>query len=173
MNDKLKEKLKSALRENADSQTAEIKTQTLAKSVFIILCIVFFVILTGTYFLNPYSELGPQGKIKSPPAGSETGKEVRVIGETKNIEPGQYIWLVVDKPEIGLCWPKMSVKPNTKFSTTILEEGPKGDFMLSKYVLNEIIHSQWKEWQDRDMFGGVNMPPKSKRLDSIKLVLKN
>ena len=57
--------------------------------------------------------------------------------------------------------------------TTILEEGPKGPFILSMYVLNKNFHNQWKVWQDRKIFGGLHLPPDSKRLDSVNLILVN
>lgn len=84
MSNELKEKFRQAVLENDDSQPVEIENQTLPKSVFIIPCIVFFVILTGTYFLNPYTVEGPQGKINSPSAGSKIGREVQVAGEVKS-----------------------------------------------------------------------------------------
>ncbi len=46
----------------------------------------------------------PCGKIISPTAGTITGTKVKVTAETKNLEVGQYVWLVGDKPDIGLCY---------------------------------------------------------------------
>ena len=172
MNDNLKERIKQALKEGTNSESAEIEKKPLPRSIFIIPGFVFAVILIGTYLLSSQIKAGPQGKIKSPVVGSETGKVVRVVGETKNIEPGQYVWIVVDKPEIGLCWPKVPIDANTKFSTTILEEGPKGPFSLSLYVLTEHFHKQWTEWKNQEIFGGLPMLPESRRLDLIRLVLK-
>ncbi len=173
MKNNLKDKFKQALKENANPDPVELEKQSLPRSIFIIPSIAFIVILFATYLINPYAGIDFQGKIESPKAGSETEKEVKVIGETKNIEPGQYIWLAVDKPGIGLCWPKTHIASNTKFSTTILEEGPKETFFISLYVLNENFHNQWKDWQNRKIFGGVHLPPESKRIDSIELILKD
>ena len=172
MNGKIKEELKEALKDNAALDQIGSKKQSIPKSIFIILAIAFIVILLGTYLLNPYAkDSGPYGEIISPIAGTEIGNIVKIVGETKNIESGQYIWLAVDKPGIGSCWPKKYVPGNTKFSTSILEEGPKGVFTLSLYILNENFHKQWKEWQGKKIFGGVHLPSESKRLDSAKLIL--
>ena len=170
MNDSLKKQFKQAIIENTETNSFQLEKQSLPISIFIIPGIFFTLILAATYFLNPYSNTGPIGKIKTPKVGSVTQKEFKVVGETRNIESGQYIWLAVDKPGIGLCWPKVQIAANTKFSTSILEEGPKGSFTLSIYILNKNFHEQWKGWQDRKIFGGLHMPPKSKRLNSVKLV---
>ena len=107
MNDSLKEKFKQALKENADPEPEESVKKKLPRSIFIIPSIVFIIILSATFLINPYSKSGgPYGKIKQPSIGSTITGEVEVVGETEDIEPGQYIWLAVDKPDIGLCWPK-------------------------------------------------------------------
>jgi len=170
MNEIIKEKFKQAIAENTESKSDEFSR--LPKSVFIIPGIVFITIIAATYFFNPYSNLGPIGKIEMRIAGSKTGKEVKVVGETRNITEGQFVWLAVDKPGIGLCWPKKLIAANAKFSTTILEEGPKEEFTLSLYMLDENFHKQWKEWQDHKIFGGLHLPPETKRLKSVRLILK-
>ena len=172
MNDELKEKFRQAVQENIDSKKIEQKNSRLPKSIFIIPGFVFILILSVTYLLKPYSyseTRRPYGKINSPDKGTKTGGIVNVSGETKNIGVGEYIWIAVDKPGIGLCWPKVCVKGNTKFSTTIFEEGPKGEFILSMYILNENFNQQWK---NHEILGGLHMPPDSKRIESVKLLLK-
>lgn len=174
MKEVLKKKLKEAMVESVAANNNNFDDQSLPKSIFIIPTIVFILILIGTYFLNPYSNVasGPHGKIELPKKGTTTGKEVRVIGETRNIQEGQYIWLAVDKPDVELCWPKKHIASNTKFSTTILEEGPEGEFILTLYALNENYRKQWREWQDREIFGGLPIPPKNKKLTMISMTLK-
>jgi hypothetical protein len=49
-------------------------------------------------------------------------KEIKVVGETKNVNVDQYIWLAFDNPEYGKCWPKTHIPVNIEFSTTVLEE---------------------------------------------------
>lgn len=173
MTDNLKEKFMLALEEHAD-KPLQFDLINLKKPflITIIFCIIMAGFIHITSSSTPGPSTNPMGKIRSPVAGSETGKEVNIVGETKNIGVGQYVWLAIDKPDLGLCWPKMHVLGNTKFSTNILEEGPKEAYRLSLYVLNEIFHKQWKEWQDRKIFGGVHMPPESKRLDQVTLLLK-
>ena len=106
--------------------------------------------------------------------GTITGNEVSVIIETKNLEPGTCVWLAVDKPELGLCWPKAHrIEPNTKVQIKILKEGPKEPYRLSLYALNEYFDKQWQDWVDHKMFGGLHMPPDSKRLASVEIVLGN
>jgi len=111
------------------------------------------------------------GKIMSPIAGTTTGTEIKVSAETKDLEPGQYVWLAVDKPEIDLCWPKMSAPANTRFMTTIKEAGPTGNYTVSLYAVPKTINDQWQEWLDQGRFGGLPILPEDRRLDSVDLLL--
>ena len=113
----------------------------------------------------------PYGKITSPTPGTKTGTQVSVTAETKNLEHGQYVWIVVDKPGIGMCWPKTQVKPNTKFMSTIHEEGKKEPYTLSLYAVHKTINDQWQDWLDDEIFGGLPMLPDNRRLDSVRLIL--
>ncbi|NOX32537.1 MAG: hypothetical protein GXP56_02200, partial [Deltaproteobacteria bacterium] len=159
----LKSEIIQALRENADSHPETIKKSQVLKIIsltsFISLCIVAFLYFSTSIFSSdPIT--GPYGKIISPAAGSLTGQTVKVIGETQNLEPGQYVWLAVDKPDLGLCWPKAPrIQPNTKFKTTIYEGGPKEPYTLSLYAVNKTINDQWQDWIGNGIFGGLPMPP--------------
>lgn len=121
--------------------------------------------------LSPSDKDNPYGKIISPLQGSVTDTVVTVDGETKNIAPGQYIWVVVEKPEFGLCWPKSPrIKPNAEFKTTIYEEGNEGTYNLSLYAINDTINDLWHGWLVSIRYKGLPMPPDTKRLDTIELV---
>ena len=141
--------------------------------IILIACLVLLGVQYGATLLSsdPIST-EPYGKITSPATGSTTSTHVKVTVETKNLEPGQYVWLVVDKPGISLCWAKVQVKPNTKFMATISEEGSKGSYNLSLYVVHKTINDKWQEWLDKEMLNGLPMLPDNRRLDSVKLILK-
>ena len=113
----------------------------------------------------------PCAKITTPSPGSITGTHVKVIGDTRNIESGQYIWLAVDKPHLGLCWPKSpQLPPNTGFSTVIYEHGPEEPYTLSIYAVNKTVNDHWQDWLNRERDGGLPMPPDNRRLFSVRLV---
>ncbi len=116
-------------------------------------------------------EIVLKGEIILPVEGTITGHDVSVIIETKNLEPGTCVWLAVDKPDIGLCWPKTSLQANRKLQTTIYEGGPKEPYRLSLYAFNETWDKQWQSWLDHKIFGGLPMPPDSKRLAHVTLIL--
>lgn len=158
---------------NEQKETKPQPIKITALSALIITCIFLFLYF-GTSLFSSQEPTGPWGRIKNPVPGSTTTKEVSVTAETKNIGVGQYVWLVVDKPNLGLCWPKKPrIKPNTKFKTTIIEGGPKESYRLSLYAVNQTINGQWQDWIDRKIFGGLPMLPDRKRLDSVMLVLKD
>ncbi len=134
----------------------------------IIACLIYFGV--NSFFSGP--QTGPQGKILSPLPGTTTSEYVSVTIETQNIGVGQYVWLTVDKPRIGLCWPKKSsLESNILYRLTIHEGGPNEAYTLSLYLVNKTINDQWQEWVDRDLFGGLPMLPKRKQLDSVVLIL--
>ena len=144
----------------------------IALTSFVTVCLGAFLYFSSSLF-SIKSSTSPMGKISSPLAGSSTGHEVKITAETRNLEPGQYVWLAVDKPDIGLCWPKNpNLKPNIKFMTTIYEGGPKEPYRLSLYAVTKTVNDQWQEWLDRKMFGGLPMPPDKRRLDSVRLILE-
>jgi len=169
----IKNKLKQALTENANKERSKNKNKRIFIFIVGVLLVSIFTFFGSTLF-SSNTPLGPWGQIKKPNPGMTTGQKVKVTGETKNIEPGQYIWLAVDKPDRGLCWPKMHITtPNTNFGTTIMEEGPEEPYSLSLYLINQTVHEQWKEWLDHEKLGGLHIPPERKRLDSVRLLLKN
>jgi hypothetical protein len=133
--------------------------------------LVCLLIAVLTLFSSDSDPNQPYGKITSPIAGTTTSTTVSVTAETRNIEPGQYIWLVVDKPGINLCWPKIQVEPDIKFKTIIYEKGKKGPYTLSLYVVHKTINDQWQEWLGDEIFGGLPMLPEKRRLDSVRLIL--
>ncbi len=177
----LKNALKQALKEEQhpppEPSARPHGTQGKIIFFFIILCLVIALVITGVYFgTNRFSAAlpkGPYGKILSTTAVSSDGRNISVIAETKNIQPGQYLWIAVDRPGTGLCWPKISrIAPNVQFKTRIYEGGPKGLFAISLYVVNKTLNNQWQDWLDRGIFGGLPIPPEKRRLDSRKLILQ-
>ena len=141
--------------------------------IILIACLVLLGVQYGATLLSSDSiSTEPDGKITSHATGTTTATQVKVTAETKNIEPGQFVWIVVDKPGIGLCWPKRQVKANTPFKTSIKEEGPTGSYTLSLYSVHKTINDQWQDWLNKEMFGGLPMLPDNRRLDSVLLVLK-
>lgn len=172
----IKRKVRYALKENSrQHKTNRIKRIALSS---IIIPALIFTVYSGIFYLNtPSSEpipSGPAGAILSPVKGSATGNMVRVQGKTQNIEPGKYIRLVVDKPALQLCRPKMHCpEPNCSFMTTIKENGPREEYVLSLYAVNERTHKYFTEWQDHKVFGGLPMLPERRRLDSVLLRLES
>jgi hypothetical protein len=173
--DQAKDLLNEALNDREPKRKNPYNKKSRVSAILIILiaCLVLIGVQYGTTLLSSSDEVStaPYGKIITPAAGSTTGNQVSVTAETKNLEPGQYVWLVVDKPGIGLCWPKVQVKLNTKFMITIHEEGKKEPYTLSLYAIHKTISDQWQDWLDSEMFGGLPMLPDNRRLDSIRLIL--
>lgn len=176
MTDDLKQKIIQAIKENADPHQPPpakprkallYKVATLAAVTT--LCAVIFIQL-GSALFAPVPPTGPWGKISSPSPGSVTGHDVRVTAETGNMEPGQYVWLAVDKPKLGLCWPKIQVEGNTDFKTVITENGPEEPYSLSLYAVNKTVHDQWQGWLKKKRHGGLPMLHESRRLDSVRLI---
>jgi len=172
----LKDKIIQAIKEN---QTPE---QTISKhhkktlySVMIVsalttLCLVLFIFFINNLFSEPHPT-GPWARITFPLSGTTTGTNVKITAETRNIEPGQHIWLAVDKPDLGLCWPKSHpLHPNTRFSTIINERGPNGAYRVSIYAVNKTLNDQWEDWVKMKRLGGLPMPPEQRQLASVNLV---
>ncbi len=189
--DKIKDALRQALKNTKPVPPMQKKPKRTPILVLIVMCLLIFGLQYSTNFfasseLEPVNmttppkieitveqTTSPRGKIISPVEGTVTGNEINVVCETKNIEPGSYIWLAVDKPKLGLCWAKaFSLPINTRVRTTIHEGGPKEPYRLSLYILNENYNTQWQDWKNHDIFGGLHMPPDSKRLASVELILK-
>ncbi|GEM_PF-3536776 len=192
MTDNLKDKIKQALKENSTDkpQKKSRDGRTPLVIIFVLILVIGAAALiiagmrhsssvfststisAGQAAISADSSTKPYGKLFSPTTGSRTGRKVNVSGETRNLDVGQYVWLAVDKPDIGLCWPKAGrIKLNTKFMTTIYEGGPQGHYTLSLYAVNKLINDQWQEWLDHKIFGGLPMPPDKRRLDAVILTL--
>ena len=158
---------------NKHKKTKSGKSYRISFAAASIICIFLFIYF-GTSLFSSQKPTSPWGKIITPAPGSTTSKNVAVLLETKNIGTGQYLWLVVDKPHLELCWPKASkIQPNHKLQVNIHESGPKEPYTLSLYLVNKTIDDQWQYWFDHEIFGGLPMLPKRKRLDSVVLMLGN
>lgn len=164
------------------SRRTKISTEPLPKknqnkrSPFVIVLIIALAIIGlqySTSLFSPDPETESWGKIILPAAGSVIGNDVTIVGETQDIAAGHYIWIAVDKPDIGLCWPQKRVLRNTRFRTKLKVEGHKRPYFLSLYILNETLHIQWKNQQEREILGGLPMLTEMRRLDSVKLILGN
>ena len=172
----LKNKIIQAIKENKDpKQPPSTPRKKSLYSVMIVsaittLCLVLFISSINNLSSEPHPT-GPWAKITFPLPGTATGTNVKITAETRNIEPGQHIWIAVDKPDLELCWPKLPrLLPNTGFSTSIFERGPNEPYRVSIYAVNKIINDQWLDWLDRKQLGGLPMPPKNRRLASVVLV---
>ena len=172
----LKNKIIQAITENKDPNQSTPKPQKnslysiLIVSVITTLCLVLFIFSINIISSETYPT-GPWAKIAFPSHGTTTGTDVKITAETRNIEPGQYIWLAVDKPDLGLCWPKPPrLLPNTGFSTNIYEGGPTEPYRVSIYAVNKTLNDQWLDWLEKKRDGGLPMPPKYRRLASVILV---
>lgn len=171
----IKEVLKKNWKKQPEKNTISTKNKQRLKTAPVIVALIAVIITTAILFSTVESDQpsGPYGKIISPSAGSQTGSSVYVTAETRNLPPGQHVWLAVDKPDLGLCWPKkLRIRPNTKFRATVYEGGPNEPYNISLYVLNETLHNQWTDWIDRKLMGGLPMPPENRRLDTVKLLKK-
>ncbi len=118
-----------------------------------------------------FLEAESKGKIISPQKNSITDTIVHVVGETENITEDQYIWLVVEKPKRGLCWPKSPrIKPNTEFKAVVYEEGRSEPYNLALYAVSETIDNEWFGWLMSRKQKRVSIPPDNKRLDTVELI---
>ena len=115
----------------------------------------------------------PKGMILSPKPGSNTGREVSVSVITRDLPLGRpHVYLVVDVPSIGYCWPKTSgIAPNTAFRTTIHEAGTRSNYRLSLYAVDNNLHQTIRAWFNRGAPDGLPMLPERFRLDYIELKL--
>lgn len=142
------------------------------KTVFITL---LALVIAGTAY-GAYSF--PRGKITSPTAGTKTARIVEIEGYTKRIPPDRrYVWVVVELPDRGLCWPKRPIyKPNGTSKTTILEKGPNKKFTVSLYAVDKACNDEILHWLDvsrkSGRESGLNIVPKEFRLDSVNLKLQ-
>ncbi len=173
-----KEEAKQLLYESFNKPKPESKKKpTIQKSKVLFITAFISLIAVGVLIANLMGSsdtvVGPWGKIITPKPGTSTREEVQVTVETRNLSQGQYVWLAVDKPALGLCWPKAPrIEPNFLLRTAIFEGGPNEQYTLSLYLVDEYTNEQWQEWLDRKIFGGLPMLPNSRRLDSTILIKK-
>jgi len=119
----------------------------------------------------------PKGAITSPAEGFEISHVVEIKGYTKNIPlDRKYIWVTVDVPGIGLCWPKRPIyKSNGPFKTKFLEEGPNQTFTVSLYAVdfnhNTEILKWFEEGRRTKSAAGFPMLPADYKLDTLELKL--
>ena len=172
----LKKKIIQAITENKDPNQSNSNNQkkslrsVIISSVAVTSCLVFLILFLNGLF-SETTPTGPWAKISLPSPGTTTGTNVKITAETRNIEPGQYIWLAVDKPKLGLCWPKpLKLHPNTAFATSIHEGGPNEPYRVSIYAVNKTLNDQWEDWVNRNLLSGLPMPPKTRRLASVVLI---
>lgn len=177
MTNELMDKLKQALEENAEPDiktkpTEQTRHKKVIGSILATLCFGCFI-----YFCAPLwgdsSQGTSKGELSSPTQWETTGRNVDVAGYTQDLVSGcDYVWLVVDKPDIELCWPKGSVlAPNTHFKTQIFEGGPEGKYVLSLYAVNLSRHEEFLAWIAKKRLGGIPMVPKRFKLDSKVLMV--
>ena len=145
------------------------------KKPFIIIAILIFiglVFLSKTNIFSTEPRIDATGKIISPLNKDTIGPEFVVAGETKGVNGAQYVWLAFDNPEYRTTFPRAQVPGNEKFKVTIIEKQLNDHLRLSLYVLNEIEHKKWIEWQSTQNAKGIKMPTGRKHLDHANLVLE-
>ncbi len=170
MNDSLKEKSRQNPAGGFELKKRLKPPRRIPLYLGLAVCLAFFGILFVSTIFYPEAVIGPTGKIHSPIPGSSTGSEVRIVGQTKNITTGQHVWIALDKPRTGLCWPKTDIYGNTRFSAVIQKEPSEQSVRISLYILDETFHQTWKQWLERGTLGGLHLPPDVKRLDSVNLL---
>ena len=142
------------------------------------LIIVSLLLCAGAAFAAYRVYFNPRGEITAPTEGSLTDRVVELQGFTKNIPPEhQYIWIAVDVPDIGHCWPKRQIYSiNDRFKAKFLELGPNENFTVSLYAVPRNVHLDILAWI-KDCWltkaeTGFRMILDSLRLDSITLKLE-
>ena len=166
----------AVLRKEGDPpQTYRMFLRRLALRPLIIVSLLLF---AGAAFAAYRVYFTPRGAITAPAKGSPISRVVEIEGFTKNIPPEhQYIWIAIDVPGLGLCWPKRQIYSiNDAFKTKILERGPNDDFTVSLYAVPRNIHLDILEWfedcQRTKTETGFRLISDRFRLDFITLKLK-
>ncbi len=130
--------------------------------------LVIIAVIWGLYLFFSTLPANPWGKITSLSSKNNPEINVKVIGETKNIESGQYLWLTIDNPDSDLCWPKVPrISPNMKFQTIIDQENERKPFAISLYAVNRATNEQWQAWLSEGRIDGLPIPPENKRLHTV------
>lgn len=114
------------------------------------------------------------GQITFPSDGSESSRNIKIIGNTENLPPElPYAVVAVDVPDLRLSWPKSPfIKPNTTFQISFQEGGPSGKCVVSLYVVNHDTYNKITQWFKEDRLGGMPLLPDRFRLDSVTLTLQ-
>ncbi|MCB2147610.1 MAG: hypothetical protein KQI81_14130 [Deltaproteobacteria bacterium] len=113
------------------------------------------------------------GKITDPLPHAITDRTVTISGYTANLPVDTpFVWLIVDVPSIGRCWPKRPmIQPNGTFQATIFEGGPNLGYTVSLYAVGYGLNKIIEQWLAAGTFGGLPMVPQQYRLDSVRLSL--
>lgn len=98
----------AVLKKNSDPP--QIHNMFLRRLALKPLIIVSLLLCAGVAFAAYRVYFAPRGVITAPAEGSSTSRIVELEGFTKNIPPEhQYIWIAIDVPDLGLCWPKRQI----------------------------------------------------------------
>lgn len=145
----------------------------------IFLMILFLGCLAVGLYLGMYSSSkktppipSPDGMISSPFTESSTGNIVQIKGYTRNIiSKNSFVWLVIEKPDEGLCWPQNKALPeNCEFSVSINAKGHMNAYNLSLYSVDKVQNNVFLDWiTKRDSSKGVSLQPHDIRLYSVRL----
>jgi hypothetical protein len=142
--------------------------------------IFFAMILTGIaiVYFSFNAIVKPRGQILKPIEGATVSPVFQIEGYTKFLPvERKYIWITVDVPSIGLCWPHRQIyKANDRFTAKIHEKGPNAEFIVSVYAVNRDYHNEIREWFEFAMKTGSDegfpIMPENLKLDSVTLKLK-
>lgn len=122
---------------------------------------------------SPFDPDAPYyGRLTYPKPETVVGRIFKVAGETRNIPTRQQIVLVVDVPELNLCWPKQPfIEPNIAFQTEIFIGRPMGEIHLSLYAVDAVYAKQIEDWFASDALNGMWRLPRRLKLATLDLEL--
>ena len=121
----------------------------------------------------------PRGRFTSPAPGATVDRVMELEGFTRNIPPERrFLWVVVDVPDLGLCWPHRQIhRVNGPFKAKIHEQGPNQTITVALYAVPWDVHHEILKWREMCLrtgsFEGFPMIAEGLRLDLINLRLKN
>lgn len=119
----------------------------------------------------------PRGQITYPQSDTRTERDFPIEAFTDNIPPQRgHVWLVVEIPSVGLCWPKCHItETNCRFRCNIHEGGSSRHFTVAMYAVNQPLHAQILDWFEVEFrsgnHGGMVLLPEKYKLDSVRLSL--
>ncbi len=117
---------------------------------------------------SPKSNLMPKGEILIPEYNSKA-KDIFILGHTENIPPDKSVWVVMDIPQISLCFPRLPIGSNIHFNTKIKGAATPGKFFLSLYAVKQELHQQFIQRHKKKEKDGIPMLQGSLLLSSIEL----